>query len=395
MIGFDEAVALVAGAATTLGAERVAIADAHGRVLAAAVEAQVCAPPCDTSAMDGYAVRDADLADLPARLAVVGLSYPGSGFPGRVETGSCVRLFTGAPVPAGADRVVIQEMVRREGDVATFAEAPGTARHIRRRGSDFETGARLLEAGRRLDPRALVAAAGADVADVEAWRRPRLAVLATGDELADPGRAREQAGAIPESVSFGVVALAESWGAEPVGRRRLRDDLPAMEAAAAEALALADLVVVTGGASVGEKDHAKRMFEPAGLELIFSKVAIKPGKPVWLGRARNRLVLGLPGNPTSALVTARLLLAPLLAGLSGRDPADALCWRQAILAEAVGPCSDRETFIRACADGKAARPLSNQDSSAQRTLAAADLLIRRRAHAPAAAAGETVDVLDF
>jgi molybdopterin molybdotransferase len=395
MIGFDEAVALVAGAATPLGTERVGLAEAHGRVLAAPVDAQVSAPASDTSAMDGYAVRDADLAALPARLAIVGESFPGGGFSGEVEPGSCVRLFTGAPVPAGADRVVIQEMVRREGDFATFTEATGAARHIRRRGSDFELGDRLLQAGRRLDPRALVAAAGADMSELEVWQRPRLIVLATGDELADPGRARQREGAIPESVALGVAALAESWGAAPVGRRRLRDDLPTMAAAAAEAIAAADLVVVTGGASVGERDHARAMFEPAGLELIFSKVAIKPGKPVWLGRVRGRLVMGLPGNPTSALVTARLLLAPLIAGLTGRNPAEALRWRRTELAEALAPCGMRETFVRAVSDGAKARPLSNQDSSAQRTLADSDLLIRRRVEAPAAPAGENVDVLDF
>ncbi|WP_129791661.1 molybdopterin molybdotransferase MoeA [Sphingosinicella sp. CPCC 101087] len=395
MIGFDEALALVADAAAPLGRERVAIAQAHGRVLAAPVAAQIAAPPWDASAMDGYAIRDADLADLPVQLAIIGESFPGSGFQGSLEAGSCVRLFTGAPVPAGADRVVIQEAVKREGPFATFAEPPGPARHIRRRGSDFESGDHLLDAGRRLDSRALVAAAGADTAEVEVWRRPRLAVLSTGDELVDPGRARDVEGSIPDSVSLGIVALAESYGAEPVRRRRLGDVLPEMETAAAEAIAAADLVVVTGGASVGEKDHARRMFEPAGLDLIFSKVAIKPGKPVWFGRAGGRLVLGLPGNPTSALVTARLLLAPLLAGLSGRDASTALRWRRSTLAEGLAPCGSRETFVRAVADDGAARPLSNQDSSAQRTLAAADLLIRRRPGSPAAEPGETVEVIDF
>lgn len=395
MISFDEALALVTGVATPLGTERRAVTEAHGRVLAAPVTAEVRAPPCDSSAMDGYAVRDEDLARLPVELEVIGESFAGRGFSGTVEPGTCVRLFTGAPVPPGADRVVVQEMVGREGERALFTEAPGPARHIRAAGSDFERGERLLEAGRRLDPRALVAAAGADVAEVEVWRRPRLLLLATGDELAQPGEARHVPGAIPESVSVGVLALAEAWGAEPIGRRRLRDDLPSMEAMAAEALAQADIVVVTGGASVGDRDHARPMFEPAGLELIFSRVAIKPGKPVWLGRARSRLVMGLPGNPTSALVTARLLLAPLLAGLTGRDPVEALRWRRAALAEPIGPCGGRETFVRAVSEGEFVRPLSNQDSSAQRTLAAADLLIRRRSGAPAAAAGETIDVLDF
>ncbi|MGZ8345532.1 MAG: molybdopterin molybdotransferase MoeA [Allosphingosinicella sp.] len=393
MIGFDEAVHLVAYAARPLGRERVALAQAHGRVLALAVEAEIDSPTCDTSAMDGYAVRDADLADLPAQLPVVGESFAGEGRIVPLAPGTCARIFTGAPLPVGADRVVIQEEVRREGDTASFEQAPGSARHIRHRGSDFRRGDRLLEPGRRLDPRALVAAAGADLAEIEVWRRARVVVLSTGDELAEPGQARARAGAIPESVSFGIAALAEEWGGEVVARQRLRDDLPAMERAAGDALETADLVVVTGGASVGERDFAKAMFQPSGLELIFSKVAIKPGKPVWLGRAAGRLVIGLPGNPNSALVTGRLLLAPLLAGLTGRDPKCALSWRRLPLSDKVDACGGRETFVRALQVGDGVRPLLNQDSSAQSTLAAADCLIRRFAGAPPAEPGERVDVL--
>ena len=395
MISFDEAVALVADAARPLGRERVTIADLHKRVLAEAVRAAVDAPPSDVSAMDGYAVRDADLETLPARLEVTGESFPSRAAGGPVLPGGCVRIFTGAPVPQGADRVVIQEEVVREGDTALFATAPGEARHIRRRGSDFAKGDTLLAAGRRLDAAALVAVAGADRAEVDVWRRPRLVVLGTGDELVEPGTARGRDDAIPESVTYGVTALAGEWGAETIGRRLLRDDLPAMEQAAGEALEGADVVVVTGGASVGERDFAKAMFAPHGLELVFSKVAIKPGKPVWFGRAGERLVMGLPGNPNSALVTARLLLAPLLAGLTGRDPREALRWRRASLAGPLEACGSRETFFRAACEGDAALPLSNQDSSAQRTLADADLLVRRPANAPAGRVGEWVDVLDF
>jgi molybdopterin molybdotransferase len=340
-------------------------------------------------------VRDADLAETPVRLTVAGESFPSRGHHGPFPAGTCVRIFTGAPIPEGADRGVIQEEVTREGDVAIFAAAPGKSRHVRRRASDFATGETLLEPGRRLDARALVAAAGADRAELEVWRRPRVVVLGTGDELVEPGSARGHDDVIPESVTYAVAALAGEWGAEPIGRYRLQDALPELEKAAAEALTVADLVVVTGGASVGERDFAKAMFAPAGLELIFSKVAIKPGKPVWLGAAQGRLVMGLPGNPTSALVTARLLLAPLLAGLAGRDPREALRWRRAPLGAPLEACGSRETFVRAAWEGGAARPLSNQDSSAQKMLAAADLLIRRGSGAPAAAAGETVVVLDF
>jgi molybdopterin molybdotransferase len=390
MISFDEAIRRVTDVARPIGRESVPIALAAGRVLAAPVVARVDSPPAHCSAMDGYAVRE---ADLPGRLRLIGESFAGGGFDGALEPGTCVRIFTGAPVPAGADLVVIQEVAVRDGEFVTIAELPGPARHIRPRGSDFRTGDLLLGAGRRLDPRALVAAAGADVAEVETWRRPALLVLGTGDELAPPGEARGRPGAIPESVSFGVAALAEIWGGRSLASRRLSDDLPAMEQAAGEALEQADLVVVTGGASVGEKDHAKAMFAPHGLDLIFSKVAIKPGKPVWLGRAGSTLVLGLPGNPTSAMVTARLLLAPLVAGLAGR--AGALRWRKLPLAEPLPACGDRETFHRARLLAKGAVPLANQDSSAQKSLAEADLLLRSRPHDPPRQAGEEIEALDF
>ena len=395
MIGFDEAVEKVRSAAKPLGTEAVPVSEAAGRVLARPLIAQIDSPRCDVSAMDGYAVRDDDLAAAPASLTIAGESFAGAGWSEPVAPGTCIRIFTGAPVPPGADRVVIQENVRREDDRAILTEQPGTARHIRRRGSDFKSGDELLPAGRLLDPRAIVATAGADVAELEVYRRPRLTILSTGDELAEPGAARDGRDTVPESVSFGVAALAGQWGVQDIGRHRLRDELPKMQAAAESALEQADLIVVTGGASVGEKDFAKAMFEPAGLNLIFSKVAIKPGKPVWLGRARDTLVMGLPGNPTSAMVTARLLLAPLLAGLSGRPIETALRWRSAPLASALKECGPRETFHRARSAEGGTEILSFQDSSAQKVLAEADLLVRQPANAPALSPGDFVDVLDF
>ncbi|MDT9599888.1 molybdopterin molybdotransferase MoeA [Sphingosinicella rhizophila] len=395
MIGFDEAIERIRPLAHPLGLEEVSLAEAHRRVLAVPVKALVAAPRTDVSAMDGYAVRDADLARLPARLRIAGESFAGGGYEGLLEQGECVRIFTGAPVPAGADRVVVQEVVRREDDLALFEAAPGPARHIRKAGSDFLQGDILLQEGTFLGPRQLVAAAAADLDMLAVWRRPKLMVLSTGDELTEPGTARHQSGTIPESVSFGVAAAAEQWGASYMGRAGLADRLGELEQAAALALRDADLVVVTGGASVGEKDFAKPMFEPQGLELVFSKVAIKPGKPVWLGRAGGRVVLGLPGNPTSAMVTARLFLAPLLAGLTGRDPASALRWRKLPLAGAVPPVGDRETFARGRSEDDGVRILSNQDSSAQKALAECDLLVRLRPGIAGTSPGQTVEVLDF
>jgi molybdopterin molybdotransferase len=297
-------------------------------------------------------------------------------------------------MPTGADRVVVQEMVQRRGEAVLVAEPPSGGRHIRRAGSDFAPGEILIERGARLTPQAMVAAAAADQGKLSVYALSRVAILSTGDELAAPGEARGRAGAIPESVSYGVAALARDWGAEVVERLRLCDDLLAMQIEAQRLLGKADLLVVTGGASVGERDHARAMFG-AGLELVFSKLAIKPGKPVWFGRVGDTLTLGLPGNPTSAMVTARLLLAPLLARLTGRGVGEALAWRSVRLTEPLPACGDRETFVTAALDGGRARPLSSQDSSGQRSLAAADGLIRRAPGAVPASVGSEVDIIDF
>jgi molybdopterin molybdotransferase len=395
MIDFDEASAILRAAAIPLEPVSVPLADAHGLVLAADLLAAIDSPRRDVSAMDGYAVRDADLAALPARLRIAGEAFAGQSGLAALAPGTTARIFTGGAAPAGADRVVVQEIVEHDGEWAVFAEAPGKGRHIRLRASDFAEGATLLPAGTLLGPRALVAAAAADLADVTAWRRPRFTILSTGDELAPTGTARENPASIPDSISFGVAALGRAWGGAFAGQRRLRDDPALLEAAAAEALAGAELVVVTGGASVGERDFAKSMFAAFAPELLFSKVAIKPGKPVWLARAQGRLILGLPGNPTSAMVTARLFLGPLIAGLAGRDPTTALRWRKATLAAPLPACGDRETFARGRWAGEAVEPLSNQDSGAQKALAEADILIRRLAGAPPAEAGDLVDVLPF
>jgi molybdopterin molybdotransferase len=395
MISFDDAVPLVLALARPLPAETVPVAQAAGRVLAQDLAARLDSPRAAVSAMDGYAVRSADVAAPGATLSVIGRSLPGSGFDGEVGPGQAVRIFTGAPVPQGADRVVIQENVVREGEAAAAAEAQTGATHIRARGSDFRAGAVLLKAGRRLDARAMVAAGAADVETIEVRRRPGVLVLGTGDELYAPGSAHLTRFGIPESVSLGVEALAQAWGGAPLGRRRLEDSLELLKAAARQALDEADVVVVTGGASVGERDFARAMFEDCGLELAFSKVEMKPGKPVWMGRALGKMVVGLPGNPTSALVTARLFLAPLLAGLAGLDPKTALAWRREALAAALPATGDRETFYRAGRGPKGLEPFSDQDSGSQMVLAQADVLVRRRPGAPAAKAGEAVEILDF
>ena len=394
LIGFDAAIGRLREVARPHGREIVPLAAAAGRVLAEPVRAAIRAPAADVSTMDGYAVRSPDVAQLPARLAVVAQALPGS-LPGAaLATGQCARIFTGAPLPPGADRVVIQEVVAREGDQAVVEGPLDEIRFVRAAGSDFEPGDVLLGAGQMLTPRALVAAAAGDIAELTVWRRPVVSLIATGDELVQPGSARSRPGAVPDSLSEGLAAWVRQWGADLGSQARVGDDLERLAHCAAEAAASSDLVLVTGGASVGERDQGREMFGP-DLTLLFSKVAIRPGKPVWLGRVGEALVLGLPGNPTSAMVTVRLFLAPLLAGLCGRDPIAALAWRHAPLGDALGPTGDRETFSRGRMEGGRAWLLPNQDSGAQRSLADAELLVRRPSGVSGFAAGDLIEVLDF
>lgn len=394
MIGFDEAQSLMAAAVSPLEAERVLLAEAHGRVLAEPVHAGIRAPRRDVSAMDGYALRDADAA-RGASFRVIGESFAGGPLPPSVGAGAAVRIFTGAAMPEGADRVVIQENCATDGETMTIAGPFGPGWHVRKAGSDFAEGDLLLPAGRRLDPQAMVALAGADRGSVLVRRAPCLALIATGDELAPPGTARANPLAIPDSVSFGVAALAAEHGARIVARHAGPDDVSGLARIAQAALDQADLVVVTGGASVGARDHAREMFAGCGLDLRFSRLAIKPGKPVWLGRAQGRWVLGLPGNPTSAMVTARLFLAPLLAAMQGRDPQEVLDWEQATIAASLPAPGTRTTFVRARRVAEAMVPLGNQDSGAQAALGEARWLLRCDAGGPPLAKGSTVAALRF
>lgn len=394
MIAFDEAVRLISELVSPLGTEQVALAKAAGRVLAEPLHARSASPRVAVAAMDGYAVMDA--ATRPGEaLKVIGESRAGAGYPGTVRPGEAVRIFTGAPLPEGADRCIMQEHATREGEEVCFAEGYGPGLHVRAAGSDFGAGDLLLPAGTRLAPRAMIAAAAADVARLTVAAQPRVAIIGTGDELAPPGEAYRRDDAIPESVTFGVCAMVEQAGGKVTSRTIGLDDLAVLEAAAGEALNLADLVIVTGGASVGERDFAKPMFAGHGLEPVFAKVAIKPGKPVWLGSARGKWVLGLPGNPTSAMVTARLFLLPLLARLQGQPVGDVVQWRKLPLAAPLGSTGNRETFVRGHWGETGLVPLGNQDSGAQGALAAADWLIRCPAGQGALEPGAIVSALSF
>jgi molybdopterin molybdotransferase len=290
---------------------------------------------------------------------------------------------------------IIQEDVRAEGNRVFLARPLDERRHIRQIGSDFQEGDVLVDTGSLLNPQRLIATAAGDVKELEVVRQPRMYIICCGDELAEPGHAKDRPGSIPESISFGVAALARRWGAQIVGRTLKPDDLEELQAAAANAAESSDVIVVIGGASVGEKDFAKGMFAPLGLQFVFDKVAIKPGKPVWMGRLGERIVMGLPGNPTSALVTARLFLAPLLAGMSGGDPALAFQWQKLPLTAPAEACNGWDTFLRAKRDSGGATPLPKQDSAAQKAIADSNLLIHLRVGAPPAAPGTLVETIVF
>ena len=394
MLTYDDALETMLAAATALGHEEVPTGEAAGRYLAQDISAQIDSPRADVSAMDGYAVR-MDAARDSLWFEVVGESAAGQPYPEAIAPGQAVRIFTGAHVPRGADCVVMQEYAEREDGRVRFREGFGPARHIRKRGSDFEKGATLLSAGQRLTPGAVVTLAGADVGSVCVGKRPRVAIIATGDELDQPGEAHNSEHSVPESGSYGVAAMAREAGAMIVQQIRGRDDLQTLQHLAIRALEVADCVVVIGGASVGDHDLARPMFEGTDLHEHFAKVAIKPGKPVWFGTAGDKAVLGLPGNPTSALVTARLFLRPLLAALQGGIGAQEVRFLPQIVAAALPANGTRETFTRACSSERGLVPATNQESGAQAPLVTSDWLIRRAPDTGPLEAGERVSAVLF
>lgn len=394
LLSFDEAFARMKAAVSPLGTEVVALEQALGRVLSEPIAARLTMPRQDVSAMDGYAMREADASDIPFQLPVCDEIAAGAA-PGAVLCeGTMARIYTGAPLPASADLVIMQENVARQGDHATVEKPFGPGRHIRKQGSDFVIGDEMVAAGHVLSWKALTAVAGADVAEAKVQKQPRVAILATGDELALPGTARSQSGKIPESVSYGVRGFVELNGGKIVWRQSVPDSPDLMRAAAKSAVAISDIVIVIGGASVGDRDYSRAIFDD-DLEYVFPKVAIKPGKPVWMARSMGRWALGLPGNPTAALVTARLYLGPLLAGLTGRDPGALLEFSSMELLSGLPASKGRESFVRGQRVGRGVRPLAQQDSSNQSLLARADILIRRAANDPAREPGDWVTTLEF
>jgi molybdopterin molybdotransferase len=395
MIGVDEARRRIVAALSPVGAETVSLAAAWGRVLAAPVAARMDKPGSDVSAMDGYAVRAADCASVPTRLAVIGSAPAGHPFAGSIGAGQAVRIFTGSVMPDGADAVVIQEDTD-EGESAVeirFAPRPGA--HVRRRAGDFAAGSVLLSPPRRLTSRDVGIAASAGHAWLSVRRRPRVAILSTGDEIALPGDP-VPAGGLVSSNSFVLEAIVRAAGGEPV-TLGIAPDEPAAIAEAVHAARGADLIVTSGGASVGQHDLIRPALAPLGLTLDFWKIAMRPGKPFMFGRVGEAALIGLPGNPVSATVCAILFLVPAierLCGLAGDAPATLRARAGAALAANDHRADHlRATLARDAEGALVATPAAAQDSSQMAILAAADALILRAPHAPAVSAGEWVDAI--
>lgn len=394
-LSVEEALKRVLDGVVPLPAETVAIDKAAGRTLASTLAARLTQPPFDASAMDGYAVRGADVSDLPARLAVIGEAAAGHPFAGALGNGEAVRIFTGAPLPRGADAIVIQENTAREGPHVVVRAGTPDSGHVRRRGFDFQAGDVLLGEGRRLGPRELALAAAMGHGTVSVRRKPRIGVLATGDELVLPG-VDPGPGQIVCSNHLGITELCRRAGAEPTFLGIARDT----ESSLADHIAAAtdaDVLVTIGGASVGDHDLVGPVLRSRGMVLDFWSIDMRPGKPLMFGRLGPQRVLGVPGNPVSSLICARIFLVPLIAahlGL-GSTTLQAETVRAGTAIEANG---HRQHYMRAelhrgPTGVVSAHPSRSQDSSLLSPFASANALIVRPPHAPAVPEGGEVAIL--
>lgn len=394
MLSVEEARARILAPLRPTPAEVVALSQAFGRVSAEPVLARCTQPPCDVSAMDGFALSA--VAGTPgARLRVIGSAPAGHPFGGSVARGETVRIFTGSVMPAGTDAVLLKEDATDAGSSVVVGGTIETGRFIRRAGQDFSKGETLIPAGRRLTARDIGLAAAANFPWLAVRRVPKVAILATGDEIALPGE-RVPPGGIVSSNAHALAALVRAGGGEPTVLPIARDDVEAI-AEAADAARGMEMLITTGGASVGDHDLVQAGLHRLGFVLDFWKVAMRPGKPLIAGRVGEVPMLGLPGNPVSAMVCAILFLLPALArlaGLNGKGPAT----EEALLGSAVEANDGRADHLRAklSRDGQGrlvATAFPRQDSSLLRLLAEADALIIRPPHGPALPRDSVVPVI--
>jgi molybdopterin molybdotransferase len=397
MIPVAEALQRIVESFEPLAPEQVALSDALGRVLAEDVVARRTQPPVAVSAMDGYAAHAADIVTVPATLRQIGEAPAGGAYEGTVGAGETVRIFTGGPVPDGADTIVIQEDTTVDGDRVTVSESNGAGHYIRPAGLDFRAGEVGIVAGRALTARDIGLAGAMNHPWLAVRRRPRVAILATGDEVVMPG---DPVGPhqIISSNSVALAAFVRACGGAPTNLGIAPDRADAL-AAMAEGARGADLLLTTGGVSVGDHDLVRRVLGEQGLDMDFWRIAMRPGKPLMFGRLGDTAVMGLPGNPVSAMVCALIFLRPAMARMLGLGEDE----EPTVAARLAAPLAEndrRQDYLRARltrdSDGSLlAEAFSAQDSSMISLLAHADGLIVRAPHAPAAPAGKRVDVLTF
>jgi len=394
LLPVDEAKSRILAGVKPLPAETVKLDQALGRVLARDLKATRDQPPFAASAMDGYAVRAADIATVPARLKVIGIAPAGHAFAGTVRAGEAVRIFTGGPVPRGADTIVIQESTETDGDLVVIKQAPAPGHSVRGKGRDFRKGETLITTGTRLDASAIGLAAAMNHPALPVRRFPRITLFTTGDELVPVG-GKPNPDQIVSSNSIALAAFIRNFGGTPRDLGIIPDRLAATVRAIRRAQG-SDILVTTGGASVGDHDFVREALIAAGIRIDFWKIAMRPGKPLMFGRKGNLRVIGLPGNPVSALICARLFLKPLLDALLGLPPEPEP--RLARLAVDMAANDMRQDYVRATLTADAegnltVRPFPKQDSSMLRTLVEASGLIIRPPQAPAAPVGSLVPVL--
>jgi molybdopterin molybdotransferase len=392
MISVEQAVARITRAFAALPSEAVPVAEAAGRILAEDAVAKLDQPPAAMSAMDGYAVRYAD-ARPGAELTLIGHAPAGRPFAGTVGAGEAVRIFTGGVVPQGADAVVMQEDTDTNGARVVIKQAPRPDENVRRRALDFRGGEILLSPGHRLSPRDVALLAAADLSQIPVTRKPRVAIVATGDELSRPGEARKEGGIVASS-TYALQAMVRNWGGTAFDLGIL-PDRPEAFAGLPAATKDSDLIVMQGGASVGDHDLVQTALKPHGFALDFWRIAMRPGKPLIFGRLRDTPFIGLPGNPVSAMVCAVLFIQPAVAAMLGMPYEPPI--RKARLSSALKANGRRQDYVRARLASRngvlTAEAFALQDSSMQKIFAQADGLIIRHADAPAAQAGDEVDVL--
>lgn len=391
MLDFELARRRIIEHASSLPSERVELGEADGRVLAADVVSDLDLPPFDYSAMDGYALAAETLpGNGPWRLRVA-LEQRAGAPAGEIQTGTAARIFTGAPLPHGANAVVMQEDTEREGDVVVVRRAVAPGSHVRRRGEDLARGAQALTHGTRLNPFQIGLLAALDQSQATVSRRPRVSLLCTGDELRDPGSA-PRLGSIPDSNGPSLSALARRAGAEVTLLPRTGDELEPTRSSIRRALAASDVLLTVGGVSVGDHDLVKQALEAEGVVIDFWKVKIKPGKPLAFGRFGAGWVLGLPGNPVSAQLTLALFGLPLLRALQG-DSRPFPAFERVRLGSSIAQKPGRLGFYRARSEGGVAHLMQNQASGAPNGLASADVLVLVPAESSGLEAGAETDAL--